>query len=514
MDPTTARERRWWNQLRCGDAEAGAEAGFALSALLCDRGREDEAEVLLTECSRSANDSIAASAALRLARLIERRRGPAAAEPSYEQAAERATPSVSADVLIDLAERWDTQGETDRARRAYAASAAGSLQPRLRAVAFFRLGALDRDAGRLKEAIDAWEDGLADAAGTLRIHLLVEIAEALADQGTGDPDRIESLLTEAIDSDHPDLAPRAALRLAQVKRARGQFIDAYRLARLVVGSEHPIFAADGEVESQRLLHGELDSLLQLEAPAPDQLPLPGMLDRTNSAVDLYFSIRPRDVHPECSDIWHPRHNERSTTWHRNQLPSGRAALWSPRPGHWDGDNGVGGGALLTDLLTRLDRDELSAWRPDGDPGRGRHGHGCGCREDDFLASWRDHRASARCDRRDLEFLLLLRATGWLQSESLSPERRVPIGRLRLVFERTTKRLMDLLAIDRRPFRDREAIWLMGILDGQGGGESPGVSEVVPPPLIGYPSRGPEVMAGAAEGPFGESAAISALATTA
>jgi tetratricopeptide (TPR) repeat protein len=506
MDPTTAQERRWWNQLRCGDAEAGAEAGFALSALLCDRGREDEAEMILIDCSRSSNGAIVASAALRLARLIERGRGPAAAEPSYEQAAERAIPSTSADVLIDLAERWDTQGESARARCAYAAAAAGSLQPRLRAVAFFRLGALDRDAGSLEEAIDAWENGLADADGALRIHLLIEIAEALMDREARDRDRIESHLTEVIDSDHPDLAPRAALRLAQVKRAGGQFIDAYRLARLVVGSEHPIFAAEGEVECRRLLHGELDSLLELEAPTPNQLALPGIVDTTCRAVNLYFSITPEDAHSECEDIWHLKDGERSSMWRHNLSLLGQTELWSPHTNPCDGDHQVGGGALLRVLVTRLDRNELPALRPVGVKSQLVGGHGCGCREANILMSW-NHRRAAPCDRQDLEFLLLLRATGWLRSEALAPEPRVSSRRLRLIFERTTERLVDLLAVDRRPYRDREAIWLMGMLDaGQSGiSGDPELVSASPPALPCH--SGVAAISSALEAPSIESAAI-------
>jgi tetratricopeptide (TPR) repeat protein len=506
MDPTTAQERRWWNQLRCGDAEAGAEAGFALSALLCDRGREDEAEMILTDCSRSTSDTIAAAAALRLARLIERRRGPAAAEPSYEQAAERATPSANADVLIDLAERWSTLGETGRARGAYAAAATGSLEPRLRAVAFFRLGALDRDAGLLEEAIDAWENGLADAGGALRFHLLVEIAEVLMDQEAGDRDRIEGHLTEVIDSDHPDLAPRAALRLAQVKRTGGQFIDAYRLARLVVGSEHPIFAAEGEVECRRLLHGELDSLFELESPTPNQLALPGIVDTTCRTVNLYFAITSEDAHSECKDIWYPKDVERSSMWRHNLSLLGQTELWSPQPNPCDSDHQVGGGALMRALVTRLDRGELPAMPPVGDKWQLVDGHGCGCREANFLTNW-NHRRAAPCDRPDLEFLLLLRATGWLRNEVLAPGPQPPSRQLQLAFERATERLFNLLAVDSRPYRDREAIWLMGMLDAGQSGISGGPDLDSASPLAGSGRSDVEAISTALEGPFTESAAI-------
>jgi tetratricopeptide (TPR) repeat protein len=507
MDPIAARERRWWNQLRCGKAEAGAKAGFALSALLCDRGRDDEAEMILADCARSESGAIAAAAALRLAQLIERRRGPAAAEPSYEQAAERATPTASADVLIDLAERWGAQGETERARRAYSASATGSPQPRLRAVAFFRLGGLDRDAGRVEEAIDAWEGGLADAEGPLRIHLLVRLAEALMDLDVIDRDRVESLLVEAMDSDHPDLAPRAALRLAQMKRAVGEFIDAYRLARLVVDSAHPVFAAEGEGEWRRLLHGELDSLLDLEAPDPHQLELPGRVQGTCSAVSHYFSIAPGAAPLQSVDGWFG--NRRDSAMMRHALPLlGQAKLWSPCSDPCDGDPATGG-AFWSALVTHFHGDSLSALRLADGTGQDRAADGSGwsCREADLLAGLKRSGDNARCSRHDLEFLLLLRATGWLCSESLSSEPHIPWPRLRLVFKRTAERLVDLLAVERRSHKDREALWLMGMLDA-GRDRARDRFDAVPPLFFsGASSHGGVEMAASVEVPAIEKVVI-------
>jgi hypothetical protein len=307
------------------------------------------------------------------------------------------------------------------------------------------------------------------------------------DVEAGDRDRIESHLREAIDSDHPDLAPRAALRLAQMKRTTGQFIDAYKFARLVVGSEHPIFAAEGEVECQRLLRGELDSLLELEAPTPDQLALPSMVERTGRAVNLYFPITSRGRHPECDGISGPKGDERSSIWRHNLSLLGQAELWSPRTDPCEVEDAVGAAPLLTALVGGIDGDKLSDLQSVRYATRVVEGHGCGYRGATLPASWSHHRTTSPCDHRDLEFLLLLRATGWLRDESSSLEPRVPVQRLELFFERTTERLADLLAVDRRPFRDREAIWLMGILDGQGsGGVFEGVSR---PPLLGASGSG-------------------------
>ena len=270
-----ARERRFWNKLRCGTSAEKAAATFALSALLCDRDREDEAEEILTECARSRDDSIAAAASIRLARVIERGAGPAAAAANYQRAAELASPTESADVLIDLAERWAGRGEGSRAHLAYEEIVLGNENADLRALAGFRLGAIEHEAGLLVSAIGRWDDALVEAKGPLRTHILVNLAEAVLELPDTEASRAAALLGEAIESDHPDLAPRAAIAFARLQRHRGELIDAYRLAQLAVDSEHPVFAPEGEAERARLIDRELDTLFDLDPPVRDQLELEG-----------------------------------------------------------------------------------------------------------------------------------------------------------------------------------------------------------------------------------------------
>jgi len=432
MNPIGGRERRWWNQLRCARADESAAAAFALAELLWDRDREDEAETVLRECARSNHDRIAAAAMIRLARLVERRRGPVAAGSVYDDAAERASASESGDVLIDLAARWVTLNQLDEAICAYRAVARDCPNHRLRAVAGYRLGTVERESGHLLRAIRAWEIALGDAEDALRVHLLVSLGEARLEQAPDGSSGGDELLAQAIASDHPDLAPQAALRLARFKRAQGELIDAYQLTQLVVDSEHPLFGPDAEAESKQLIQGELNALLELEAPNPRQLSMESLSADSPECrfyLTLPFSIQTDHRHllwiPACRSASLLGDDRPSPSDHRLcQVPrqqaqsSGSAFLWKA----------ILGRLSASDLWTVKDaikRDRIQfAQMPIDNIHRTFHG-GNG----------------------ELEFLFLLRVAAWLKNEASPQRRSVSKVHFQIVFDQTSQRLEKLLDDD-------------------------------------------------------------------
>ncbi|MGA8744328.1 MAG: hypothetical protein WB507_00495 [Solirubrobacterales bacterium] len=448
MNPTSGRERRWWNQLRCGRADDSAAAAFALAELLWDRNREDEAETVLRECARTDHDPIAAAAKIRLARLVERRHGPGAAEKVYNEAAVQASASDSADVLIDIAARWVTLDRLAEAVHAYRAVARDCPDHRLRAVAGYRLGVIERENGRLLSAIRTWEIALGYAEDSLRVHLLVSLGEARLEQASDGDLGGEELLAQAIASDHPDLAPQAAFRLAQLKRAQGELIDAYRLIQLVADSGHPIYGPEAEVERERLVRGELNSLLELDAPDPRQLsmenltaegaersihlPVLSSIQTSHSYLSWARFCRWSSVHLFDDENPPPAdHRLRDVPPQRDRLGggAGNAFLWKAILGRLDASD-------LWTVKDAIERDRVQLAPP--------------------------HRASEcsppllpadnSCQtfhggEGELEFLLLLRVAAWLKSAASPQRRKVSGTHFRMVFDRTSKRLEKLLDDD-------------------------------------------------------------------
>ena len=447
MDPSTGRERRWWNELRCGDAATSSTAAFALAALLCERERGEEAEAILRDFSKADSDPIAAAATIRLAQLIERQNGSEEAALAFEAAASRASATDSPDVLLDLAARWATMGEIRRADEAYRNIGQECANPGLRAVAGFRLGVMQREAGLLRSAIHSWELSLEEASALLRPHLLVSLAEALLDGDAVPLDRAEALLQEVIDSDHPDLAPRAALRLARLKRGQGEFIDAYRLVQLVVNSEHPVFGPQAERERDRLVDGgELDALLELSWPDPNQLELSEGYCCPASCEPLHIPIAARNLiihtHMSAAHFDSTKIQMPDEAWHSDcdLSPVDCSLNCSPAPGARTFlFRAILGLLSNTDLKVVKDAIYRDHRRVVGD---GPYG-GSICR---VVEPLRTPTVSRRWRGRneDLEFLILLRAAAWLRVEARPPFRGVSLAQYRLIFDRTSARLSQLL----------------------------------------------------------------------
>jgi len=290
MSSTTTNENGWWKRLCGEDVPARVEAAFGLAALLWQRGEVVGAEALLQETTEVPDRALAAAGMVRLARLLDWRGKSADADAMYERAAEAASAEHSPEVLLDLAARWLARGRAVDAANAYWAIQIETAEPRLRALAAYRLGDLQRDAGLADEAIASWRQSLGEAAEDLRPYVMVALAEALMRPAVEEDEAVQAVTSEplvrpesnqeaeqmlelVLSGDHPDLAPRAALALGRLKREEGQLREAYRFFQLVIESEHPEYLLDAHAEQSKLLHLELDLFLGpiYESPAPRAL---------------------------------------------------------------------------------------------------------------------------------------------------------------------------------------------------------------------------------------------------
>lgn len=272
MSSASEREGDLWAALDSPDARQSAEAAFALAALHVHRGESESAREVLALIECQPNTALAAAAALRLARLHEACDETEEAALAYARAAHKADPEFSASVLLDLAARWAAQGDRERARLAYLAIKDRAARANDRSIAALRLADLAREAGELGAAIPLWRAALAGIDNPDRPHVAQALAEGLlAWEGECDHEEIVDLLETVIDSDHADLAPRAALEVAKLRRHRGELIEAYQYCQWVIESEHPVYQAGAQSLEEDLLDGEVDSLFVPDKPqTPEQ----------------------------------------------------------------------------------------------------------------------------------------------------------------------------------------------------------------------------------------------------
>jgi tetratricopeptide (TPR) repeat protein len=287
MSSIATSEIRWWRCLSSEDLHTRAQASFALAALLWQRGEVVGAEQFLRDTTESPDRGLAAAGRARLAHMLDRRGDSASADAMYESTAEVASAEQSPEVLLDLAARWLARGRAADAANAYWAIQIETAEPHLRALAAYRLGDLQSDAGLVEEAIASWRQALGEVDEELRPHVMVALAEALMEPEIEEDEAAQAVASESLvrpesnqeaeqmlelvlSSDHPDLAPRAALGLGRLKREEGELREAYRFFQLVIESEHPEYLLDAHAEQSELIHRELDLIIGplYESPAP------------------------------------------------------------------------------------------------------------------------------------------------------------------------------------------------------------------------------------------------------
>lgn len=176
----------------------------------------------------------------------------AAAEAALAQSLSR--PDTTPDVELELAARSAALGSDDEAETRYAGvlEALGDHSA-LGAIAAFRLALMRLERDERREALALLERALCGADESLRPHVLISLADEL--RARKRHELVEELYAAALATDHPDLAPRAALKLGGLREERGDYHGAVELYELVIGAEHADLAPVAAARRNALVHG-------------------------------------------------------------------------------------------------------------------------------------------------------------------------------------------------------------------------------------------------------------------
>ncbi|HST69114.1 MAG TPA: tetratricopeptide repeat protein [Solirubrobacterales bacterium] len=264
------RVRQWHDELNSSLPDVAALAALRLGRYLLAID-EGEGAKLLSRALRAENPQVGARAAWALAEAY-RAAGECRLSQIYQLRAERISEEhLTPDVVLSLASRYAAVGEVDRAINAYQRLLdEGTVADReIVALAAFRLSDLLIERRSYVRAVKLLRKAIRDGAPTLRAHAMSDLADLLiactTDESevkvpTGLPEDCEELREAAatlyqriIETDHPDLAPRAAYHLAGIRQDAGDWVAAEEVLQMVLESEHPVYAPMAE---RRLLDNE------------------------------------------------------------------------------------------------------------------------------------------------------------------------------------------------------------------------------------------------------------------
>lgn len=308
------RARQWRRDLEDPSSHRAESAALNLGRYLLGLGQA-EGVALLRRAARAEDPVTGARAAWALAEF-HREAGARICAKGYLTHAENLSQSQFVpDVLLSLASRYAAWGEVERAVEVYERLLAeGSQAEReLTATAAFRLADLLRERRAHVRAVGLLRRAIRDGSPSLRVHAMSELGDFLfscwrgdvsADMPPGLPsdpnglrEAIETLYRRVVLSDHADLAPRAAFYLAELRRSAGDWIGAEADLRMVVESEHPVYAplADEKLrEAEQRTHFDraVDQFLD-DLFAPSQLSLcqvEGDAMQSRGAGDLLLGL--------------------------------------------------------------------------------------------------------------------------------------------------------------------------------------------------------------------------------
>jgi tetratricopeptide (TPR) repeat protein len=105
------------------------------------------------------------------------------------------------------------------------------------AVELFEAGMRYREDGRLKRAMECWEEAAASADPD--VYPVAALNLGLARVEVGDGPGAEAALQVACESGHPDMAPKAWLNLGSLYGSAGRDVDARKCFEAALASHHP-----------------------------------------------------------------------------------------------------------------------------------------------------------------------------------------------------------------------------------------------------------------------------------
>jgi tetratricopeptide (TPR) repeat protein len=242
----------------CADGHMSSGDEFDdLSAVCLERSHVDNGLVRLAEEAQRE----------RTARLSARRQRQLAQSGDHASAGREAdladllsSADLTPDVELQLAGRAAVLGASDDARTRYErVMRAAGFSP-MGAIAAFRLAELGGDEHRGDEALILLEWAVQAADEHLLPYALIKLGDALVIAGKNE--RAETAYAAAVATDHPDIAPRAALVLALRREGRGDVASATELYDMVIGSDHPEYAPDAHARRNALVHRRTTAVVE------------------------------------------------------------------------------------------------------------------------------------------------------------------------------------------------------------------------------------------------------------
>jgi len=243
------------------DVRARAEARLQLGVHHAAQGEPEVAIRQFTRVDPCENREAAARAFLRLHRLLISAGEADEAWDALARARELSDPHRSPDVELELAARAGALGQNAEAEQRYRGVLAALTDThRLGALAAFRLGELRCEQGFVHEALWLWRSALRGCDEDLRPHVLSRLADALRD-GPRDSEAAH-LYKRVLETDHPHLAPRAALALACLLERHEQTADALEMYELAGSAGDPEIAAVADLRRRVLLRRGLRAVIR------------------------------------------------------------------------------------------------------------------------------------------------------------------------------------------------------------------------------------------------------------
>lgn len=266
---TPHEQKRLWLQLTDdeADAEVRDEAGVRLASLWLEHDQPDMAAVLLESIAQHRQSAWSVRAQFSLAELLQAWGRANEADRGFAGVASALQEVFVPDVALNLAARAAASGDDLVAKRWYAQVLRQGASEE-RALAAYRLAHMYVGAGDRSQAVALLRACVSEADEDLLPHAAFELAEMWGEDTN--PTIRCALLERVLHTDHPDLAPLAALMLGDAAWRRDDHLRAQHYYDLCVWSEHPQHAATAHARRRAVLRERLRATIATlnDAPQP------------------------------------------------------------------------------------------------------------------------------------------------------------------------------------------------------------------------------------------------------
>lgn len=238
-------------------------------------GKSEEAIDRLEELRAVSGTDAYLPASLMLGEVYRDRGDIRGAEKMFRLVEKRLVPSELSMIALNLGLAWQSIDHPACARKVYAnmvrdfpfsefKSGENEGKTRIAAIAAYRLGWLTIADG-IDEAWTWWRRALESGVGEVVPHAALALATEVGTARLYSA-RIEELLRQVVDFNHPQASPRAALQLGRLFAQRLQFSQAEEFLNCAIDSRHPDYVAEAKEMLLQMRHPKVFSGARLFAP--------------------------------------------------------------------------------------------------------------------------------------------------------------------------------------------------------------------------------------------------------